>query len=82
MREFLEMAALLTFVATVTGLLLAGVIEVAVRGRPGHQSPGAGSDDGDGALRAVDHGVTDRAEQHSLERPSAAGADDHQTCVA
>jgi hypothetical protein len=34
MRAFVELAALVIFVVTVTGLLLARVIDVAVRSRP------------------------------------------------
>ena len=74
MAEFLEMAALITFVVAVTGLLLAFVIRyVAITTPPS----GAGSDDGDGTLGAVDDRVADRPEEHPLEGAAATGPEHH-----
>jgi hypothetical protein len=72
--EFLEMAALITFVVAVTGLLLAFVIRyVAITTPP----TSAGSDDRDGTRGAVDHRVADRPEEHPLEGTAAAGSEHH-----
>jgi hypothetical protein len=78
--EFLQMAALITFVVTVTGLLLAGVIHLAVTMGPlGSTTSGArrvngSSDDGHGAARAVNDSMAHRAEQHPLVGASASRA--------
>lgn len=37
-REFFELAIVIAFVVTVTGLLIAGVIRVAVNGWAGHEA--------------------------------------------
>ena len=84
MQEFLTLAALITFVVTVTGLLLSGVIHAAVTAGPLRGRPASfvgSSDHSDGAVGPVDDRVADRAEKHPLVGAPTAGSDDHQPGV-
>jgi hypothetical protein len=90
MTEFLELVALIAFVVILTPLLLAGVIGSTVvwdrldasQGmRTSGATAGGVTDDRNSAPCAVDDRVTDRAEQHSLERTPSAGTDDHHARV-
>ena len=74
-QEFYELAVLVGFVVLGTALVLAGVMAVAARMDP---SAGGLSHDGNGAAGTVHDGMTDRAEQHPLERAPATGAHDDQ----
>ncbi len=72
MQEFLVLAALITFVVTVTGLLLAGVVHAAVTSRLLRGGPvprNNRSDHRDGAVGAVDDRVAGRTQQHSFTGP-------------